>query len=121
MKHRCKRCGKRDPRRFMTSVEHELEQKKLCFTCDFWVGHIERKNQPEVVIVHGTHYRIGKEHPNTGNFMRGFSGSRFVIKFNDGRVVESTNLWCQGTIPGEFRKELPDNAAFLQSEVGMVR
>jgi len=37
-----------------------------------------------------------------------------VIKFRDGRSVTSTNLWCQGTIPLQYRDELPDNAEFVK-------
>jgi hypothetical protein len=43
---------------------------------------------------------------------RGFAGRRFVIRFHDGRIVETTNLWSNGIIPEHFRDRLLDNACW---------
>ncbi|MCM2285790.1 MAG: hypothetical protein NDI81_13470 [Desulfobacula sp.] len=61
------------------------------------------------VIVAGQHYMMGA---NTSG-PRGFGGKRFVINFNDGRTVETCNLWFQGEISRQFRARLPDNARFI--------
>ena len=33
---------------------------------------------------------------------------------NDGKVIETCDLWCQGTIPDSFSDKLPNNAEFIQ-------
>lgn len=40
-------------------------------------------------------------------------GRKFHIQMHDGQVIETTELWHQGTIPEHFRERLPDNANFL--------
>jgi hypothetical protein len=81
---------------------------------NFWMGMISERDDLDHVIVKGTHYTIGPEDPNIRRQWRGFHGDRYVIKFRDGRTVTSTNLWCQGTIPLQYRDELPDNAEFMR-------
>jgi hypothetical protein len=82
-----------------------------CFTCNFWEEKVQYVNDPNSVRVDGTHYFIGAE--NEPAVFRGFGGRRFHVRFNDGREVITTNLWCQGTIAEEFRSKLPDNATFI--------
>lgn len=91
----------------------------FCFTCRFWQEKVEwnsgsdRQRKPEnLARIAGRHYVI---HPDTGKMSwRGFGGQKFKIKFHDGRIVETTNLWHQGEIPKNFRDELPDNAEFIE-------
>ena len=78
----------------------------------YWKPLVENRNDPDHVVVNGTHYTGGPEQPATPRHRRGFGGDRYNIKFHDGREVTSTNLWCQGTIPAQFREQLPDNAEF---------
>lgn len=80
----------------------------------FWQPHIEKRNDPDHVVVKGVHYIIGAEDPSIKRNWRGFGGDRYHIKFHDGRTVVSTNLWCQGPIPARFREQLPDNAEFVK-------
>ena len=82
----------------------------LCHTCTFWLEKVEAKDRLEVARVNGNHYFIGPN--NVGPFYRGSGGIEFKIKFKDGREVVSTNVWCQGTIPDNFKALLPDNAIF---------
>lgn len=87
----------------------------LCFSCYFWREKVELAvtHPDRVVRVDGVHYFIGDE--NASKTFRGFAGHRFKIKFNDGREVTTTNLWCQGDIPENFQDRLPNNAQFLGS------
>ncbi|MFJ5103197.1 hypothetical protein [Streptomyces sp. NPDC088554] len=62
------------------------------------------------VVVDGQHYTIGPG--NSG----GFGGRRFDIKFFDGRLVTTHDLWSQGTIPPKHRGRYPDNARFVPQE-----
>ena len=109
--HICKECGKHECGGWLDNVAAKLTQRQLCHTCDFWHEKIGIKDDPATVRAKGVHYRIGKE--GVRGLFQGFGGARFRIRFNDGREVESTNLWCQGHIPDAFKERLPDNAEFL--------
>jgi hypothetical protein len=85
-----------------------------CFKIDHWNGWVRRKKDKFVARVGHRHYYIDDE-KNTGGF-RGFGGSKFIIKFNNGRIVETTNLWCQGIIPESFYDRLQDNAVFINEK-----
>jgi hypothetical protein len=80
----------------------------------FWEMHYALYDESSV-NVRGTHYRIG---PEKGKGFRGFGGGKFVVKFFDGRVVTTTNLWCQGEISPEYRDRLPNNAEFEGAPFG---
>ncbi len=68
------------------------------------------------VIVAGQHYMIGLDSSRP----KGFGGRKFAIHFNDGRKVETCNLWFQGEIPEQFRAWFPDNAEFIpNTKAGM--
>ncbi len=85
-----------------------------CFITDFWNDYVKRANEKEIARINGGHYYI--ENDNTSSFgFKGYGGNKFIIKFDDGRIVTTKNLWHQGTIPEEFKERLPDNAIFLQS------
>ena len=78
-----------------------------CFYKHYWLEFVKNKDDKDMVRHNGNHYVIGDE--NSQSCFRGFDGARFVIYFNDGRIVETTNLWGQGAIPEEFRDRLTDN------------
>jgi hypothetical protein len=78
----------------------------------FWEMHYALYDDSSV-IVNGNHYRIGKS-----TSFKGYGGHKFTIKFFDGRVVETNNLWSQGTIDSEWRDRLPDNAEFVGKPFG---
>ncbi len=83
----------------------------VCPACDFMMSLWEIRNNPDVVRVNGEHYMIRQSHEG----VKGFGGHKIVIQFNDGRVVETNNLWHQGVIPAEWRLTyLYDNAVFLE-------
>ena len=74
---------------------------------DYWLKRIERRNCETQVVIDGTMYQIGREDESG---FRGFGGRPFAIEFFDKRKVVTTNLWCNGKIPDEYRNQLPDNA-----------
>lgn len=80
---------------------------------NYWKRLAERAN-PNDAVVKGHFYSIGPENPRTPRKYRGFGGDRYVVRFNDGRMVTSTNMWYAGTIPEQFRGQLPDNAEFVK-------
>lgn len=109
--HICRECGKHETGSWMADKQEDLEARQLCFGCGFWEEHVDRKDNSNVARIDGVHYIIGN--PNQRRF-RGFAGRRFEIIFDDGREVETNNLWCQGKIPQRFKDRLPNNAVFKE-------
>lgn len=105
----CSKCGK------LTDIERLVPG--MCFTCGFWheklAPHI-RDSERTVRTPDGKHYSIGDKKDR--GTMRGFGGRSFYVRFNDGRLEKTNNMWHQGTIPPEFREELPSNAELIGEE-----
>jgi hypothetical protein len=89
-----------------------------CYSCGFWNSQLENDYGDRRVIVKGRHYLIAPDEldsrgrPRTG-LLVGFSGSKWLIRFHDGREVVTHNLWHQGEIPSAWREALPNNAEFV--------
>lgn len=105
----CGECGDRQ-QVDCYSNQKEMEDNKMCFTCNFWFEAYKKKDSPNSVRVGGVHYFI---HEPGSTFTNGFSGRRFNIKFHDGRIVKTNNLWHQGEINKIWKSRLPDNAVFI--------
>lgn len=82
----------------------------LCYTCSFWQARVYEKDDDRTVRINGVHYQIGIE---SAHGFRGFGGRQYKIKFPEGRIVTTTNLWTQGEIPEIWKDQLPDNAEFI--------
>ena len=115
---RCKICGKyQSPEDY--SNKEELESNQLCFECNFWHQHIEKdkKREPHTwFIANGGHYIIEPDRDENYQGFVGFGGAEFKIKFNDGTLVVSHNVWFQGEIPEAFRRNnfYRDNATIIK-------
>ncbi len=111
----CESCGSD----FSRTCEAEAYIGNNCFDCSFWLKKIaiSAEDKARRVIVDGQHYRLGLN--NTGAF-KGFGGRQFTILFHDGRIIETSNLWHQGTVSEQFREMLPDNAVFIQVKATQV-
>lgn len=110
--HECRECqGLFRTAIFGPEVAERLERERLCFPCLRWTDAVALASRSESVRIAGRHYMIGREDAPERE-PRGFLGQRFVIRFDSGKVVETTNLWSQGEIPGHFRQRLPDNATW---------
>ncbi len=74
---------------------------------------IERKeaHDPRLVVANGRAYSIG----SSGDDPKGFGGTRWVIRFHDGREIITDSLWHLGDIPAEWRERLPDNATLREA------
>jgi hypothetical protein len=107
----CVECGEKvNPENWCESTASDLRERSECFSCNFWLRYVRRKDEPNVVrATDGHHYIIGPEDDRPG-CCRGHGGRKFVVRFTDGREVETTNLWHQGEIPERFRGRLPVNA-----------
>jgi hypothetical protein len=72
-------------------------------------------DRTRAVVIEGIHYRIGTR--TGGGDMNGHGGRLFRIRYlDDGRVVETRDLWFQGPIPPMFRDRLPDTAEFVSED-----
>lgn len=80
----------------------------------YWQKLIDSRANPNHIVVNGSHYTFSPEKPATPRHWRGTNGDRYHIKFKDGRVVISTNVWHQGPVPAHLRDQLPDNAEFVK-------
>lgn len=74
-----------------------------CFTKHFWEKTLDKK----AIIINGECYHIGEE---SGKYC-GVGGAKYTIKKHNGKIIETTHLWQNGTIPKEFYKG--DNAEFV--------
>jgi hypothetical protein len=86
----------------------------MCFTDAFWAEHSERSDDRQIITEEYGHFSLGDEdaYPKRGPG-RGFDGAKFRITFNDGRVVWTTNLWSQGTVPEHWHDRFTSNAEVI--------
>ena len=108
----CVECGRNEARSWDTDCEANLKALGMCFNCAFWHEKLAGKDAPQSVRVEGRHFWIEPDQPGRGGCGMGHGGSKFDIRFHDGRKVVSRNLWAQGDIPNHFKARLPDNAVF---------
>ena len=78
----------------------------------FWEEKISIKNDADVARIDGQHYIIGSRTEKSDS--NGMGGAVRTIKFNDGRIVTTCDLWHQGRIPESYKDRLPDNAIFYE-------
>lgn len=115
----CRECGEEDDLNGYYGAD-ERERLSLCFGCHHWTRLLALADDPKTVRVNGRHYRISEENTDFCGF-RGFGGAKFIVAFNDGRRVRTSNLWHQGEIPWWFRDRMPDNATFENAETNKKR
>ena len=69
----------------------------------------------QVIRAGGWHHVLGDEQAEPR--WRGNYGRPYAFRMlEDGRTVETTDLWDQGEIPPQFRDALPDNAEVIPAE-----
>ena len=86
-----------------------------CFVKNFWNKIISEKDKH--VIINGVCYTIGEPIPSYHSQFAGFGGRVFYIKYFDGRIVRTNNLWFNGDIPQEYREVLKDEAKFYYPQI----
>lgn len=103
----CALCGN-------TQVEQDFDWFGKCHRCHYWEDMVQYKDEPSTAIIDGCHYSIGSD-TTSNKIFKGHGGRMFVIEFNDGRKVVTTDLWTQGSIPEKLRHKFPNNAKFLDA------
>ena len=93
-----------------------LCKNDACFKEHFWLSIIREyiEDPDSFAIIDGKSYRIGLE--EIPEALKGFYGAPYTIKYFNGKIIHTTNLWTNGTIPNKYRIVLKDNASF-SSEV----
>ena len=94
MIYSCDSCGMPDELR--TQGRERLLALNRCWLCDFW---ITRSKQTSKDVVISEDYRFLSIANEASSGSRGFGGANFLVTFNDGRTVKTSNLWSGGSIP----------------------
>ncbi len=83
---------------------------ELCNNCYFWIQK-SRRNDPNTVVClnHRRELMVDYIGPKNAHD-KGCCGRKFEITFTDGRIVETDNLWCNGTPPQALLHLFPVNA-----------
>lgn len=104
--YNCVICGEQERARYFDNKL--MVENQLCFTCQFWTDYVAKEKNS--IRINGTHYMVGSV--KTSDKFNGFGGRKFRIRKHDGTVIETCDLWCQGSISEHFIDKLPDNAEF---------
>lgn len=80
-----------------------------CFHHKFWNDIVNEKD--EHLIINGECYY---NETNPDGIYRGFGGRGFKIKKFDGTIIQTSNLWHQGTVPEDYKDLLPNNAEWIK-------
>jgi hypothetical protein len=112
-KPRCRECGDPEPFEYDGDTARQLAERGLCFFCNLMVNWMAQRG-PGSAVIDGHRYEIEPDRPKGARDFCGLGGAEFVIEFNDGRSVTTTNLWACGEVPAHFRERVPDNARFAK-------
>lgn len=111
-KPKCLECGDPIYDCYMEGVKKQMNDRQLCFNCNFWTNLIAEKDKH--LFIDGKSYQVGKDDPVGQRRWSGFGGSEFNIELLTGEKICTHNLWHQGTVPEHFRGRLPDTAKFIK-------
>jgi hypothetical protein len=121
----CVECGAWDVyveqgrRRWYDRAIQAIERDRACFDCTHWLARVRALSSPHadsiVVSQSWNLYSIGAENRSENGF-RGFGGTKWIVRFNDGRTLRTSNLWSTGVVPEVFRERLPQNAELVAVE-----
>lgn len=76
----------------------------------FWNDQLQ--DRENAFVINGEHYRTGTAtKPSRSN---GMSGDFHRIKTFTGQVIDTVDLWHQGTVPETYRGVLQDTAKFVR-------
>lgn len=104
MTRKCEYCGKEfDPRHGYTS----FSCSEKCFHEKYWQDVLDEN----AIIIDGVCYHDGGRKPDDYGGFLGHAGRRFVIKKNDGTIIDTNNLWYNAEVPED--RYTGDNAIFL--------
>jgi hypothetical protein len=103
---KCIICGKEIEK---SSYSHKVICSSECFHVDFWNNCLD----DSAIIIDGECYHDRGRKPKCCSGFLGFGGAEFTIKMNNGRIIRTNNLWCNGKVPEE--RQVSDNACFIKN------
>lgn len=94
----------------------EIEKTKyfnpeLCSNECFKIWYWDKQLDDKAIIIDGICYHDGGRKRKSYDGYLGFGGCEFKIRMNDGRMIETNNLWHNGIVPKE--RNIKDNAQFI--------
>ncbi len=104
---KCIICGKEIEK---SSYSHKVICSSECFSVDFWNDTLD----DTAIIIDGECYHDSGKKPDGYSGFLGHGGRHFKIQMNDGRIIETNNLWYNGEVPKE--RCIEDNACFIKPE-----
>lgn len=115
----CHICGKKeDVSSYIKDWASDLVEHKVCTQCNHWrlnkYWDDNDRGPHGWAVINGAHYTID---PKT--IVKGFYGAKHTIKFQDGTIVHTDNVWHQGNILDAhpyWREIFPDNAEFITND-----
>ena len=102
---KCVICGKEIEKSMYSNVPLCSSE---CFHEHFWNDTLD----DTAIIVNGECYHDGGMKPKDYTGFLGHAGRYFKIEMNDGRIIETNNLWYNGEVPKE--RNIEDNARFIE-------
>lgn len=86
----------------------DLLRLALCQECFLWTSRVKDRDSPGHVRMCHVLFLIADVEPRDASARH--TRVEHVVRFRDGRVVRTANLYFIGAIPKRFRAQLPDNA-----------
>ena len=98
--------------KYTVRIIDEMELDKYCFDCGFWM---EKVNGVGFIDVNGTSYKPCGLRKDVPGSVLGYGGALFTIELLEdvvglgkaGDIIQSNNVWCQGSIPKRFQGRIP--------------
>lgn len=112
----CRICQQSVDPCYDSHTNESMVNNQLCFSCNFWYELVKIRDGLRVLRTSGWHYFLGDDDPRTPIKEKGYAGEAHYIRFNDGRLVRTTDLRSNGQIPAEWSIHLPANGAFIQKD-----
>ena len=101
---KCVICGKEIEKSMYSNADL---CSRACFGEYFWNDTLDET----AIIINGECYHDGGMKPAGYTGFLGHAGRYFKIQMNDGRIIETNNLWYNGEVPKE--RCVKDNAVFI--------
>jgi hypothetical protein len=108
VKCKCQTC----PKKWTAEKGSESAKVKHCPDCTPWLFRMKLPKHRSIRYK-GVHYTEGA----SGTGVRGSGGELFEIRFKDGTVISTTDLWNNGQIPARFKDKFPMNAVVESKDI----
>lgn len=113
----CRECGEPELSEYIPETQRQIEERQLCFSCNFWTNKLEEFGADHFVA-DGCLYRIRPDAPIGYRGFVGHGGAEFTVEYPGGQQRTTKNLWAAGPVPEHFRDRFPDTARFVTRPKG---